>query len=399
MTAVGDRPRAREKAASRGRHPASRVAADGRGPRRSEGRPTGLFWVLFVATVGLVALGAVMGLSASAAVSVADTDSAWSLFRRQAVWVGIGLAVMFAMMRIDYRHWRRPATPLLATSVALLFVVKPAGLGDTLNGATRWITVAGLRMQPSELAKFALIVFIAELLSRPGRSMANPISTMRPVIVVSAVVVGLLFLQPHLGAIVIIVVVVGVMLYLGGAPVGRLASFGAAAVVLAGLMVWRTPWRRDRVLAFLDPLADPDDAGYQTIQALGAITEGGWRGLGLGGSYAKYGFLPYAHTDFIFAIVAEELGLIGTSAVIVGFVAIGVAGIVVATRAPDRFGLLLAVGITTWVVVQAVLNIGAVLSLLPVAGVTLPFLSFGGSSLVATLAAMGLLLNIARQAR
>jgi len=347
----------------------------------------------------LTALGAVMVLSASAAESIADTDSAWSLFRRQLVWVALGTVAMLVTMRIDYRRLRVLAAPAVLVSVLLLLAVKLPGIGLSANGATRWVAFGGLRMQPSEFVKFALILFIAELLSRPGRSMDKPAITVRPIMFVTGLVVVLLIAQPHLGAILVIGAIVGTMLFLAGAPLGQLGLFGGGATALAALMVWRTPWRRDRFFAFIDPQADPSDAGYQTLQALGAITEGGWTGLGLGGSYAKYGFLPFAHTDFIFAIIAEELGLIGALSVVLGFVVIGVAGLTAALRAPDRFGMLLAIGITAWVISQAVLNLGAVMSLLPVTGVTLPFLSFGGSSLVVTLAAMGVLFNVARQGR
>jgi len=354
---------------------------------------------LFATTLVLVALGAVMVLSASAAVSIADTDSAWSLFRRQLLWIVLGTTAMFTTMRVDYRLWQVLARPVMVGSGLLLFAVALPGVGTTVNGATRWLGAGDFRMQPSEFAKFALILFIAELLARPTRSMDNPAITVRPIVVVSGLVMVLLAAQPHLGAMIIVGAIVGMMLFLGGAPLGRLASLAAAGAAFVTVMVWRTPWRRDRLLAFLDPQSDPNDAGYQALQALGAITEGGWSGLGLGGSYAKYGFLPFAHTDFIFAIIAEELGLIGALGVVLAFVAIGVAGTVTALRAPDRFAMLLAIGITTWIVAQAVLNLGAVLSLLPVTGVTLPFLSFGGSSLVVTLAAMGVLLNVARQGR
>lgn len=397
MTATQPRGRKVQKAASKGRHPASRVAADGRGPRRPIGRRTPLFLTLFATVMILTALGAVMVLSASAAESIADTDSAWSLFRRQLMWVGLGTVALLVSMRIDYHRLRILAAPLLVGTTLLLIAVVVPGVGATANGATRWLAYGGLTLQPSELMKFALVLFVAELLSRSSRPMDEPHLTVNPITFITVFVFGLLVLQPHLGAILVVGAIVMTMMFLAGAPLTRLAAMAGGGIFLAALMVWRTPWRRDRLFAFLDPQSDPNDAGYQTLQALGAITEGGWTGLGLGGSYAKYGFLPFAHTDFIFAIIAEELGLIGALAVVAGFVVIGVAGMRAATNAPDRFGMLLAVGITTWVIVQAALNLGAVLSLLPVTGVTLPFLSFGGSSLVVTLAAMGVLLNVARQ--
>ncbi len=397
MTATQPRHRKEQKAASRGRHPASRVPADGRGPRRVIGNATRVYVVLFLTVMALVLLGTVMVLSASAPESVADTDSAWSLFWRQLRWVGLGLVAMMVLKQVDYHRLQVFAKPLMVASTLLLGAVFLPGLGASANGATRWLAFGGLQMQPSEVAKFAMVLFVAELLSRSTRPMTNPRITVGPIVVVTGCWCLLLLFQPHLGAILVIGTIVMSMLFLAGAPLGPLTGLGGGGIVLAGLMVWVTPWRRDRLFAFLDPASDPNDAGYQALQALGAISEGGWTGLGLGGSYAKYGFLPEAHTDFIFAIIAEELGLVFALGVVLGFFSIGVAGMLAAVRAPDRFGLLLGVGITTWIVVQAVLNFGAVLSLLPVTGVTLPFLSFGGSSLVVTLGATGVLLNIARQ--
>jgi len=216
---------------------------------------------------------------------------------------------------------------------------------------------------------------------------------------VTIAVVALLMFEPHLGASLILVAIASSMLFLAGAPILKMFGLGSIAAAFGAIVIATSPWRRDRLLAFLHPQADPNGAGWQPLQSLHAITAGGLTGVGLGESRAKWGFLPYAHTDFIFAILAEELGLLGATFVIAMFTVIGVAGFMAAFRAPDRFGMLLAVGLTTWVVSQAVLNIGAVMAVLPVTGVTLPFMSFGGSSVVMTMAAMGLLLNVARQSR
>jgi len=352
-----------------------------------------------MATTALVALGAIMVLSASAATSIADTNSAWSLFRRQLFWTGLGAVAMLFTMRIDYHVWRRIARPAMMLSLLALASLLVPGVGITVNGATRWISVGSLTFQPSELVKLTLILFIADLLARPTRSMADSRSTMRPVLFVTGAVVLLLMLEPHLGASLILLAIASSMLFLAGAPILRMFGLGSLTAAFGAVVIATSPWRRDRLLAFLHPKADPNGAGYQPLQSLHAITSGGFLGVGLGQSRAKWGFLPYAHTDFIFAILAEELGLLGATFVIVMFSVIGVAGIMTALRAPDRFGMLLAVGLTTWVVAQAVLNIGAVLAVLPVTGVTLPFMSFGGSSVVMTMAAMGLLLNVARQSR
>ncbi|MFQ5557751.1 MAG: putative lipid II flippase FtsW, partial [Acidimicrobiales bacterium] len=392
---TGSRTQARSGA--RGRHPTSRVLADGRGPNRPAGRRTPLFLVLFLSVSALVMLGVVMVLSASAAASLSDTSSAWSLFRRQALWTAVGAVAMFTTMRVDYRRWRVLAVPGLVLSFVLLVAVVLPGVGLTANGATRWLGVGRGVFQPSEAAKLAFVVFAADLLAR--RPIERSYITFRPVVAVAAATMGLLMIEPHLGAAIIIGVIALSMLFFAGTSLLRLAAVGAASVSFAYSMVISSPWRRARLLGYLDPWADPLGNGYQPLQSLHAVSVGGLSGVGLGASRAKWGFLPYAHTDFIFAVIGEELGLLGAGLVVVLFITIGAAGFLTALRAPDRFGLLLAAGVTTWILAQAVLNMGAVLALLPVLGVTLPFLSFGGSSLVVTMAALGLLLNIARQAR
>jgi len=399
MTATENRPRRKQKAAARGRHPASRVAADGRGPRRPVGRRTGPFLVLFLTVTALVLLGVVMTLSASAVVSINTSDSAWSLFRRQLIWTGLGALVLFVVMRIDYRRLRVLATPAVVGSVVLLVVVLLPGFGVNVNGATRWIRLGPFSFQPSELAKLAMVLFVADLLSRPTRDIQNTATTLRPVVAVTGLVIGLLMLQPHLGNSVVIAIAVGSMLFLAGTPLLHLGGLSVVSALGMVAVIAGTPWRRHRWDVFMDPWRDPAGLGYQPLQSLHAITVGGLTGVGLGASKAKWGFLPFAHSDFIFAIIAEELGLLGAGAVVLLFVTLGFTGVVVALRAPDRFGMLLALGITMWIVSQAFLNIGSVTKVVPVVGVTLPFLSFGGTSLVVTMAAVGVLLNIARQGR
>ena len=384
---------------SRERHPTARREPDGRGPRRPAGRRTTLFVVLFLSVAALCALGVVMVLSASAAASLSDTDDAWSLFRRQLVWVGVGSVALIITMRIDYHRWRILAVPALILSVVLLALVTVPGVGVSANGASRWIGIGPFVFQPSELAKLGLVLFVADLLARPARSIEDTRITLRPVMAITSMLVLLLMLQPHLGAVIILGAIAIAMMFLAGTPILPLSGFAVAGSGMAAMVVLSSPWRRARFLAFLDPWADPLGHGYQPLQSLHAVTVGGLSGVGLGASRAKWGFLPYAHTDFIFAVIAEELGLFGAVAVVGLFATIGAAGFITALRAPDRFGMLLAVGITTWILVQAVLNMGAVVALVPVLGVTLPFLSFGGSSLVVTMAAVGLLLNVARQCR
>ena len=393
------RERARAVEAVRQRHPTARVAPDGRGPRRPVGRRTGLFLVLFLAVTTLTLFGVVMVLSATAAASVSDTDSAWSLFRRHLVWAGIGTVAMLVMLRIDYRRWQRLAPAGLVVSLILLAMVALPGLGVSANGAQRWLGIGPLTFQPSEAAKLALVLFVADLLSRPSRPIASARLTLCPVAIITGTMILLLVVQPHLGAIMIIAVIAMAMLLLAGAPMWHLAVTGLIGSGMAGIMVGASQWRRQRLLGFLDPWADPLGNGYQPLQSLRAIATGGPSGVGLGSGRSKWGFLPYAHTDFIFAVIAEELGMVGTMGVMALFVVVAVTGFVVALRAPDRFGMLVAIGITAWIVTQAVLNMGATMALVPVLGMTLPFLSFGGSSLVVTMAAVGLLLNVARQTR
>ena len=396
-----ERTRARQQALveARARHATARLPPDGRGPRPPIGRRTGLFLALFLSVIALVLLGLVMALSATAAPSLSGTNSAWSLFKSQAMWLGVGLFALLVLLRVDYHLWKRLAPAGLVLSLVLLALTAVPSIGLSANGARRWLGVGSVVFQPSELAKIAFVVFVADLLSRPDRHMEDTRSTLQPVLVLTALMTVLLMLQPHLGATLLITAIALTMLYFAGARLSHLVVTTVVGAGMAAMMVAYSPWRRDRMLGFLDPWADPFGNGYQTLKSLHAMASGGLDGLGLGAGRAKWGFLPYAHTDFIFAVIGEELGMIGSLFVVILFVGIAAAGLGVALRAPDRFGMLLAAGITAWIILQAALNMGAVLAIFPVVGITLPLLSFGGTSLVATLAAMGVLLNVARQIR
>jgi cell division protein FtsW len=294
----------------------------------------------------------------------------------------------------------RSAGTAVLGSIGLLAAVLLPGVGVHVNGATRWLGYGPVVIQPSEVAKLGLLLFCAALLGRRidlVRSRRD--LTLRPVLVVSATVIFLVMAQPNLGTSIVLAAIVLTLLFVAGMPMRPLGLLSAAGVGLATVAALAAPYRRARVLAFLHPEADPQGTGYQTIQAWMAMAEGGVRGVGVGASRAKWGFLPFAHTDFIFAIIAEEFGFIGAATLIVLFVALAVVGIRTAFAAPDAFGMLLAAGITAWFVVQAFVNIGAVVGVLPITGVPLPFVSSGGSSLVTSMAACGLLLSVARQAR
>jgi cell division protein FtsW len=386
------RNRARPDARARRRHPTAR-------PPRVSATGSGMFLALAFLITVFNLLGLVMVMSASSVVALDEYGSSWYFVTRQAAWAAVGAVALLVLARVDYHRWRRLASPLLLVSLGLLFVVLVPGIGVGANGATRWIGVGPLTFQPAELAKFALLVWVADLLARRAGYMHNTRATLRPVIVVLAVMATLLMLQPNLGTTMVLAAIALTLCFVAGAPLGPLAGWATLGITAATTLALAAPYRRSRVLTFLDPWADPTDKGYQNIQALVGVASGGFFGRGLGASRAKWGFLPYAHTDFIFAVIGEELGLIGAAVVVGLFVLLVIIGVRVALHAPDRFGLLLAIGVTAWFGVQAFVNIGAVIGILPITGVPLPFVSAGGSSLLFTMAAGGLLLSVARQAR
>jgi len=344
-------------------------------------------------------VGLLMVLSASAVGSNEEYGSPWYQFQRQFVWLLLGAVALVVIMRIDYHTWRKRAPLLLVGAIGLLLLVLVPGFGLEVNGASRWLGWGSLRIQPSEIAKLAVLLFVADLLARRSHRMSDTRVTLRPVLAVFVFVAALIMLQPNLGTTIILGAVVFVMLFVAGVPLKPLGLTAGAGAALAAIAALIEPYRYRRVMGFRDPWADPLNTGYQTIQAQVGVANGGLIGTGLGEGRAKWGFLPFPHTDFIFAVIAEELGLVGSVTVIALFVALGVLGIRTALLAPDRFGMLLAAGVTTWILVQAFVNIGAVVGALPITGVPLPFVSFGGSSLLVLMAAAGLLLNVARQAR
>jgi cell division protein FtsW len=355
-----------------------------------------LFWGLALLVAVFNLLGLVMVMSASSVVALDEYGSSWYFVSRQAAWAAVGTVALVVLAKLDYHRWRRYSGPFVLVALMLLAIVLPIGTGT--RGATRWIGVGPLTFQPSELAKLALLVWVADLLARRAAYMHNPRATLRPVIVVLAAMATLVMLEPNLGTTIVLAAIALTMCYVGGAALGPLARWATFGIAAATALALAAPYRRARVLAFLDPWADPIDKGYQNIQSMVGLAEGGVWGKGLGAGTAKWGFLPLAHSDFIFAVIGEELGLLGAAAVVGLFVLLAVVGIRIALHAPDRFGLLLAVGVTSWFCVQAFVNIGAVIGILPITGVPLPFISAGGSSLVFGMAAAGLLLSVARQA-
>ncbi len=366
------------------------------GPRDGSSSAPSSFLLMAVLVAVLNGIGLVMVLSASSVQSLAELGSTWGYFMRQATWLGVGTAALACTLAVDYRRWRRLAVPLLALS-GLLLVAVLSPLGVKVNGAQSWLAVGSARMQPAELVKLALLLFCADLLARRAHRLHDSSLTLRPILVVAGAVTVLMMLQPDLGTTIVLASIVGSVLFLAGVPLVRLTAVLALASAGFVALAMSAAYRRDRILAFLHPTEDPMNTGYQLTQSLTGVASGGLFGVGLGASRAKYGFLPNAHTDFIFAIISEELGLVGALLVLGLFVVFAVVGMRIAMQAPDRFGMLVAGGITAWLLAQAVVNIGGVLGLLPITGLTLPYISFGGSSLVVTMAATGILLNIARQ--
>jgi cell division protein FtsW len=353
--------------------------------------------LLTAVVVVLNVIGLVMVMSASSVQSIDLKGDAWWFFERQLLWTALGAVAFLVVSRVDYRAWRRITIPFLAVAIALLVIVLVPGIGIWVDGSRRWLGWGSWRLQPSEIAKLALLIYAADVLTRRQRELTDWRRVLRPIVLVFVVVAALIMREPDLASTMVVSVIVGAVLVIGGIRARHLAvlfSFVVAAVTAFALFV---PWRRARMLAFLDPWHDSTNTGYQVTQSLIAIGSGGWTGVGLGASRAKWRFLPAAHTDFIFAIVGEELGLLGAGLVVGLFLLLAFLGVRTAIAAPDRFGTLVAGGITAWIVAQALINICGTVGLLPVTGIPLPFVSFGGTALLFTMAAAGLLTNVARQ--
>lgn len=348
----------------------------------------------------MVLLGLIMILSASSVSSFATYGSSFLIFNKQLVWAGIGLAGFVFFSRYDYRKLKNTGYLLLPLSGVLLLAVLIPGVGIVAGGSARWLGAGPLAFQPSELAKLALVLFLAGVFSRKEESTLQDLShTLLPFAPVLGGLTMLVMMQPDMGTTLLLGSIGLGMLFVAGAPPRYLVPMGLLGAGAATLAALSADYRRERVLAFMDPWADPLNTGYHTIQSLIALGSGGWFGLGLGASRQKWSYIPNSHTDFIFAILGEEMGLLGTVTVLGLFAFIAYLGVRVARCARDRFGMLVASGITIWIAVQALVNIGAVTATMPITGVPLPLVSFGGSSLVVSLMAMGILVNIAMQGK
>ena len=354
--------------------------------------------MLMTVVFALLSLGLIMILSASFVASSLSNGSPFLYFNKQLIWAAIGLVAFIVFARLDYRKLKGWGYLLVIAVMLLLLAVLIPGLGVTVGGSSRWLSFGPLSLQPSELAKIALILFIADVFSRKDPKAVQELShTVLPVIPVVGMFALLIMAQPDMGTTMLVGMIGFGMLFIAGAPLRYLSIMGVAGAGIAVFGALAEPYRRARVLSFMNPWADPLNTGYQTIQSLIAMGSGGFFGVGLGASRQKWLYVPNAHTDFIYAILGEEVGLLGTFMVLGMFAFLTYLGIRIARNAPDRFGMYIAVGITIWIAVQALVNIGAVTASLPITGVPLPLVSFGGSSLVVTLIAMGILTNIARQ--
>jgi cell division protein FtsW len=365
------------------------------GVRRDRHEPA---YALLLAVVALTALGIVMVYSASSVRSYFQSADPAAQGLEQLVWAGIGFTGLFVASRIDFRHLRYLAIPFYVITLALLVAVLIPGIGSEINGSRRWIVISGFgSLQPAEFAKLAIILYLAHWLDRRGREAGSFWNGFIPFGLLVAPGFFLIAMEPDLGTAGIYAIIALSVFFMGGANLLYLGVVAAGAAAAAWLMISATSYQLARVQTFLDPFRDPLGAGYNTIQGLLALGLGGITGLGLGESRMKYLYLPAPSTDFIFAIIGEEWGLVGSLAVVALFLVIAYQGYRIAITAPDTFSGLVACGITTWLVVQACINMMVVTALMPVTGIPLPFISAGGSALTINLAAVGILLSISRE--
>ena len=350
------------------------------------------YHLLVLVTLGLVAFGLVMVYSASSARALLSADAPSYYLKRQAIYAVMGLVALVILSRFDFHRLRHATQPLLAVTFVLLVAV--LAIGTAVNGARRWIPIGFMNFQPSELAKLVLALWTAALLARrPAPRTLGELA--KPIGVVVGLACALILIEPDLGTAIAIAIMVSAILVVSGTRLRLLASAAGIATSVVLLAIWLEPYRRERIFSFLDPWHDPQGAGFQSVQSMIALGSGGFFGVGLGESVQKIYYLPEASTDMIFAIVGEELGLIGAMGVIAAFAVFAYAGFNIALHCRDPFGKRLAAGITALICGQAAVNVSAVMGIAPLTGIPLPFVSYGGSSLVVGLAAVGILLNIA----
>ena len=351
-----------------------------------------LFDVVLLCLIGLVMVG-----SASSVISISTYGSPYAILIREAMWMAIGAIALYVAIRIDYRKLRRFSPLILLVTFGLLFVVLVPGLGVHAMGSSRWVGFGQFRLQPSELMKLALTLFAADFITRRLDEDAADRRIIGPLLIVTGFACVLILAQPDMGTAMVLGFIALALLFVSGVRLGPVMKVLAALVGLGLIVAVASPYRRARLLSFMDPSAHSSGSGYQVMQSLIGLGSGHVVGSGIGGGQAQWGFLPNAQTDFIFSVIGEQLGIIGALfvlALLIGFMWFGIRA---AVQSRDRFGALLSLGIVAWIGAETLINVGAVVGVLPVTGIPLPFISFGGSSLVITMAAAGILINVARQ--
>lgn len=356
-------------------------------------------WFLFAVAAILALFGSVMVYSASAMLALKETEGAsqYTYFYKQFGFTVIGLILMYLATKVHYKWLQRPWFVFGSLILTVLLLASVFAFSPT-NGARRWIKIAGMSFQPSELAKIALPVFLAYFLTKKEKFVGDLRETLVPCSVVLGIMGGLVFLEPDLGTTIVLCAIFVVTYFAAGARLIHIGALAGALIMIGAMALIFAPWRMARLMAFMNPWEKADSTGYQVVQSLMAVGSGGVVGEGFAKGQQKLFYLPFPHSDFIFAVVGEEFGLIGTMLVLFAFGMLLWRGTRAALLAPDRFGMLLGIGIVTGLITQALFNISVVLSLLPAKGIPLPFISYGGSSIVLTLAAVGILLNISQHA-
>ncbi|WP_405057865.1 putative lipid II flippase FtsW [Kribbella sp. NBC_01505] len=360
-------------------------------------RPLTSYHILLGATGLLLVLGLLMVLSASSVLSLRANGNSYTIFIRQLIWVGVGLPMAYVASRMTPRHFRMLAYLALLGAVLLLVLTYVPGLGKGVKGNNNWLTLGGpLQIQPSEFAKLALVMWCADLYARKQKLLTQWKHLLVPMVPVCGLIIALVVGQHDLGTSLVLMAIMIGMIWVVGAP----TRLFVATIVVVGSVAWyfvtTASHRMERVTSFMNPFADPTQVGWQAYHSFYALSTGGWWGVGIGNSRQKWGNLPEAHTDFIFSVIGEELGLFGSLTVLALFLTLAYAGCRIATRNTEPFVRYAAAGITVWIMAQTLVNLGAVIGLLPIVGIPLPLLSYGGSALLPTLIAIGMLLSFAK---
>lgn len=353
-------------------------------------------YTLAIVVFALIVLGLIMISSASVVISYERTGSNYFYLNRQLIFMAIGIVAMIVFSLIDYHLWRKLALPLMIAALVFLAIVLLPYFSSPSHGANRWIILGPFNFQPSEFAKLAIVIYLSGWLARRKDDIKSFTRGFLPFLLILAVVIFLVMREPDLGTMAIIAGSAAIVFFVAGASWIHVVMGAASGILVIFALILSAPYRLNRFFAFLNPSSDPTGIGYQMKNAMIAVGSGGWWGLGFGNSRQKYLYLPEAHTDAIFAVIVEEIGFIRALSIVVLFVLLGFRGYKIAKEAPDDFGKFLATGITSWFILQAFINLAAILGLIPLTGVPLPFISYGGSSLIISLAAVGILLNISK---